>query len=100
METIKKLQDALTQCHYDLDDTRKRAEDDVGLSTDINTEIAVKDMIWLLIIARLLLQGLHCLSDLSFQQYKHILLYLIAEKHTSSLLDVESDFIRTSLKSF
>ena len=33
VETIKKLQDALTQCHYDLDETRKRAEDDVCLST-------------------------------------------------------------------
>ena len=31
VETIKKLQDALTQCHYDLDDTRKKAEDDVRI---------------------------------------------------------------------
>ena len=38
METIKKLQDALTQCHYDLDDTRKRAEDDVGVSSVIEFE--------------------------------------------------------------
>jgi hypothetical protein len=30
-ETIKKLQDALTQCHYDLDETRKKAEEDVSL---------------------------------------------------------------------
>jgi len=30
-ETIKKLQDALTQCHYDLDETRKKAEQDVSL---------------------------------------------------------------------
>lgn len=29
-ETIKKLQDALTQCHYDLDETRKKAEEDVS----------------------------------------------------------------------
>ena len=31
-ETIKKLQDALTQCHYDLDESRKKAEDDVNSS--------------------------------------------------------------------
>lgn len=30
-ELIKKLQDNLTQCHYDLDMTRKRAEGDVSL---------------------------------------------------------------------
>ena len=29
-ETIKKLQDALTQCHYDLDESRKKAEEDVS----------------------------------------------------------------------
>lgn len=33
-ETIKKLQDALTQCHYDLDETRKKAEEDVSFLCD------------------------------------------------------------------
>ena len=29
-ELIKKLQDTLSQCHYDLDMTRRRGEDDVS----------------------------------------------------------------------
>ena len=30
-ELLKKLQETLAQCHYDLDETRKRAEEDVRL---------------------------------------------------------------------